>query len=434
MKRKITTRLIQWKAKERRMPLLLNGARQVGKTYILKEFGATHYANMVYVNLETNLLVSSYFEKNISPRRILEFLETDTGQRILPAETLIVLDEIQSCERALLSLKTFCEEAPEYHIVAAGSLLGVALHHEHYSFPVGKVDELTLYPLDFEEFLWAHGKEKLASLIRQQYVTDEPLPEALHEDALELYRKYLIVGGMPSAVVELIRAGSLLAVPEIQQRIVNEYIADMAKYAVPSTTVKIRACYKSIPSQLAKDNHKFQYKVVQQGGSAALFGESIDWLDFAGIVLKCQKANHGIVPLAVQASLPDFKLYMGDVGILTMLSGMPQSLILTEAGEGNTFMGALTENYVAQNLTACGIPLYYWRSSDTAEVDFVWQHGAQIIPIEVKAGIRTRSKSLNLFMQQYRCKLGYRISQKNFGRANGVKSIPLYATFCIGSE
>jgi hypothetical protein len=239
---------------------------------------------------------------------------------------------------------------------------------------------------------------------------------------------------MPSAVVELIRAGSLLAVPEIQQRIVNEYIADMAKNAVPSTTVKIRACYKSIPSQLAKDNHKFQYKVVQQGGSAALFGESIDWLDFAGIVLKCQKANHGIVPLAVQASLPDFKLYMGDVGILTMLSGMPQSLILTEAGKGNTFLGALTENYVAQSLTACGIPLYYWRSSDTAEVDFVWQHEAQIIPIEVKAGIRTRSKSLNLFMQQYGCKLGYRISQKNFGRANGIKSIPLYATFCIGSE
>ena len=432
MKRKLLNKLLQWKESKNRMPLLLNGARQVGKTYLLKEFGETYYDNMVYVNMETNLLVSSYFDQNIDCKRIVEFLETTIAERIVPGKTLIVFDEIQACERALLSLKTFCEEAPEYHIVAAGSLLGVALHHEHYSFPVGKVDELTLYPLDFEEFLEANGKDRLASLIRVHYAEDNPLPDALHVEALELYRKYLIVGGMPSAVKEYVESGSLIGIPDIQRRIVNEYIVDMAKYAVPSTTVKIRSCYLSIPSQLAKDNRKFQYKVVQKGGSASLFGEAIDWLHFAGIVLKCQKTNHGIIPLAVQVELSDFKLYMGDVGILSMLSGMPSGIVLSAANEDNTFMGALTENYVAQCLVAKNIPLYYWRSDNTAEVDFIWQNDMQIVPIEVKSGIRTRSKSLNLFMGYYGCKLAYRISQKNFGLSNGVKSVPLYAVFCIG--
>jgi len=204
MERKILTNLIAWKNDPKRMPLILNGARQVGKTYILQEFGRRYYKNTVHVNLETNLLINSYFDNNIEPKRIIEFLEATVNEKIVPGETLLILDEIQSCERALLSLKVFCEEAPEYHIVAAGSLLGVAINREKYSYPVGKVNELSLYPLDFEEFLWAINKERLADLIRKHFTTNEALPEALHQDAIESYKKYLIIGGMPAVVSEYI--------------------------------------------------------------------------------------------------------------------------------------------------------------------------------------------------------------------------------------
>ena len=430
MKRKIEERLLAWKDKtNNRLPLIVNGARQVGKTYILRKFGTEQFKNVVYINLETNLTVASYFSDNITPERLLRYLEASTGERIIPGETLVILDEIQSCERALTSLKYFCEETPEYHIVAAGSLLGVAINRQRYSFPVGKVETITLYPLDFEEFLWARGKEFLCEEIHRAYEAMEPLPETLHQKAIELYREYLLIGGMPACINAFLNSGSFLDVPLVQNEILDNYIADMAKYASNTDSVKIRACYNSIPAQLAKDNKKFQYKVVQKGGSAAIFGASIEWLSLAGVVLKCQRINQAYEPISVYADLSAFKLYMGDVGLLTMKSGISQQTVLS--GEGNTFMGAVTENYVAQQLVAKGYDLYYWESGSAAELDFVLQKENQIIGIEVKKGEHVRSRSLNVFVTNYKPAYSMRLSLKNFGEKNRLKAIPLYAVFCI---
>jgi predicted AAA+ superfamily ATPase len=411
------------------MPLLLNGARQVGKTYIINEFGRQNYENVVHINLETNALVSEYIDKDITPKRIIEYVETVEQQPIKPEKTLLFFDEIQANERALTSLKYFCENATEYHVVAAGSLLGVAVNRSKYSFPVGKVNALTLFPLDFEEFLWALGREKLAEEIRKHFATNEAF--SLHSLALEYFKKYLVTGGMPAAVRNYAETESFMQTAFVQADIYNDYIADMAKYATPATSVKIRACYNSIPMQLAKENRKFQYKMVQKGGTATIFGESIEWLNFAGIVLKCQKITQGEVPIAVYSYLPDFKLYMADVGMLSLKSQIPASLLLAENNEANTFLGAFTENYVAQAFAANRKSLFYWKNDNQGEVDFVLQMDTDVIPVEVKRGTNTRSKSLMMFMKQYNCPYVIRISQKNFGFENGIKSVPLYAVFCI---
>ena len=416
------------------MPLILNGARQVGKTYILKEFAAEHFSKFVYINFETNTNINSFFDGDLNPARIVQYLESVSDIRIIPGETLIILDEIQSCSRALLSLKAFCEEAPQYHIVSAGSLLGVAVNREKYSFPVGKVDELSMYPMDFEEFLWAMKHTALSREILNHFSQDKSMPNALHNEALELYRQYLIVGGMPAAVKEFIDTGSFLTVKDFQGRILNEYIADMAKYAHPTTTVKIRACYNSIPAQLAKENVKFQYKTVQRGGTATIFGESIQWLVFAGIGLKCQKINHGFMPVSAYADLSDFKLYMSDTGMLTMKSGMATQTILSSLNEDNMFLGMISENYVAQALVCNGFPLFYWKNENTAELDFVVQIAGEVVPVEVKKGKRIKSASLSMFMKQYNCRLAIRISGKNFGFVNKIKSVPLYAVWCLHPE
>ncbi len=430
LKRKIEDKLTAWAEKTAgRRPLLINGTRQVGKTYTLREFGARAFKNVVYVNLEANLTIAGYFGDNISPERIIRYLEAAAGERIIPGETLIILDEIQSCERALTALKYFCEEAPEYHIAAAGSLLGVAIHRQHYSFPVGKVETLTLYPLDFEEFLWARGKELLAGEIRAAYQAMSPLPAALHQEAVELYREYLLIGGMPACINTFLRTGSFLEVPLTQNEILDNYIADMAKYASNADSVKIRACYNSIPAQLAKDNKKFQYKVVQRGGSAALFRASIEWLSLAGVVLNCQRISQAVEPIPVYADLSAFKLYMGDVGLLTLKAGISQQTVLS--GEGNLFMGAVTENYVAQQLTAKGYGLYYWESGGKAELDFVLQKEGDIVGIEVKKGEHVRSRSLDVFVKTYHPAWSVRLSLKNFGEKDNLKSVPLYAVFCI---
>ena len=430
MERKIEEQLLAWKNKtDDRLPLIVNGARQVGKTYILRKFGEEQFKNVVYINLETNLTIASYFNDNIAPERLLRYLEASTGERIIPEETLIIFDEIQSSERALTALKYFCEETPEYHIAAAGSLLGVAINRQHYSFPVGKVETLTLYPLDVEEYLGARSQKLLSEEIRRAYEKMEPLPDALHQKAIELYREYLLIGGMPACINAFLKSGSFLDVPLVQNEILDNYIADMAKYASNTDSVKIRACYNSIPAQLAKDNKKFQYKVVQKGGSAALFGASIEWLNLAGVVLKCQRINQAIEPIAVYTDLSAFKLYMGDVGLLTMKSGLSQQTVLS--GEGNTFMGAVTENYVAQQLAAKGYDLYYWESSSTAELDFVLQKGNQIVGVEVKKGEHVRSRSLSVFVDSYKPAYSVRLSLKNFGEKDGLKSVPLYAAFCV---
>ncbi len=432
MKRKITKKLIEWKNQlQNRMPLLVYGARQVGKTHILLEFGAQHYKNVAYANLETNQTVSSYFTENIDPERLIRFLETETHERIIPGETLIIFDEIQTCERALTSLKYFNEKTPEYHIVCAGSLLGVAINRGQYSFPVGNVDSITLYPLDFEEFLWAVNEEALCEEIKQAFENNSALPLALHEKALDLFKLYLIIGGMPRAVLTYTQSGSLLAVPDIQNKVINDYIADMAKYATNAESVKIRAAYNSIPVQLAKDNKKFQYKLVQRGGTATILGSALDWLHFAGVVLKCTRIEHVMEPISVYSDLSSFKLYMSDVGLLRVKSGISQQTILAAGKIDNAFLGAICENYVAQAFAAKNYALYYWTSEGTAELDFILQKDSEIIALEVKTGIRTKSKSLNLFIGKYKPAYSIRVSAKNFGFENNIKSVPLYAVFCI---
>jgi predicted AAA+ superfamily ATPase len=431
MERKAMARMLAWKNKKDRMPMILQGARQVGKTWLVRQFGGQCYRNVVYVNLETNRRVASLFEEDIEPSRILGYLESHFGERIVPGETLVVLDEIQSCERALTALKYFQEQTPEYHVVAAGSLLGVAINREKFSFPVGKVDSLTLYPLDFEEFLWALGRETLCTEIRRCFDADAPMPLALHGELLELYRRYLVVGGMPGVVRGYVEAGSLVGIEEYQRGILDNYIADMAKYSTPTDSVRIRACYNSIPSQLAKDNRKFMYKVVQNGGSAALFGVSIEWLVFAGVVLKCGKTVQGLMPVSAYAEMPSFKLYMADVGLLVMKSGMAQSTVLSDLEANSPFIGAIAENYVAVALATNGYPLFYWQTDNTAEIDFLIQKESLVIPVEVKSGLRTKSRSLSVYREKYAPEVCIRISMKNFGFENGIRSIPLYAVFCI---
>ena len=431
MRRKIYQKLVHWKNKPGRMPLIVSGARQVGKSYILYQFGKHEFDSHIIVNLETDRALADKFEKEITPKSIIQYLESAHSQRITPGETLIIFDEIQASEGALTSLKYFCEQAPEYHVIAAGSLLGVALNRSKYSFPVGKVDRLEMYPMDFEEFLWALHKDNIPMLLREHFESNKPLD--IHSLVVDLYNTYLIVGGMPASINEYLLSGSYVAVADIQNRILNEYIADMAKYAEPATSVKIRACYESIPAQLAKENRKFQYSVVRKGGSATIFGESIDWLKYAGVIYKCQKVTQGTMPIKVHANMSDFKLYLSDVGMLTMQSGIAAQAILSPLETENLFIGALAENYVAQVFVANQIPLYYWKNNNTAEIDFVIQRGTDVIPVEVKSGTRVRSKSMGIFLSQYQCPYGIRISKKNFGFENNIKSVPLYAAFCISN-
>ncbi|MDR2234188.1 MAG: ATP-binding protein [Tannerella sp.] len=431
MKRKILETLVEWKNGEERKPLVLNGARQVGKTYILEEFGKQHFENVMYLNMEIEGDIRNFIEKELSPRKIIQFIESTKRQEISPENTLIFFDEIQASERTLTALKYFCEQTPEYYIVAAGSLLGVAINREKYSFPVGKVSDLYMFPLDFEEFMWALGYDKLAEEIKNHYANNEPMPEASHHVALELYQKYFIVGGMPAAVKTFIKTDSFLKVQVVQNEILNQYVADMAKYADTATGIKIRACYDSIPAQLAKENTKFQYKVVQRGGTATIFGEAIEWLNMAHITIKCQRLEHGLIPINAYMDLINFKLYMGDIGVLTLRSEIPLQTILSTIETDNTFLGAMTENYVAQCFKAKNYRLAYWQSEGKAEIDFVLQIDGKVVPVEVKKGRRNRAKSLGVFMEKYKSEYAIRISKKNFGFENSIKSVPLYAVFCI---
>jgi predicted AAA+ superfamily ATPase len=431
MKRKVTELLNNWKNDPAKMPLIINGARQVGKTYIIEEFGKENYKSVIYLNMELETTLCSFIETELSPKAIIQYIEAVKMLEVNPDNTVIFFDEIQVCEKALTSLKYFCEQMPEQHIIAAGSLLGVAINREKYSFPVGKVDEINMYPMDFEEFLWAMNMEKLAELVKDHFNNDEAMPDAMHNVALEMYKKYFIVGGMPAAVLSFLQTESYVKVQSIQNNILNEYVADMAKYADPATSIKVRACYNSIPAQLAKENTKFQYKVVQRGGTATIFGEAIEWLILAGVALKCQRLEHGYTPINAYVDLINFKLYMADIGLLTLKSKIPLQTILSPIEPDNTFLGAMTENYVAQVFATKGFDILYWQSESKAEVDFILQgvHGA--IPVEVKKSNHNRSKSLGVFVKKYKSPYSIRISKKNFGFENQIKSVPLYAVHCL---
>ncbi|GAE01219.1 ATPase [Clostridium botulinum B str. Osaka05] len=430
MKRKVMKWLIDWKNSSNRKPLILQGARQVGKTYSALYFGKQYYDSVVYFNFENNSELIKIFERDLEPERIIRELSINSGKSIFKEKTLIFFDEIQACERALTSLKYFNENANEYHIIAAGSLLGVAVNRDQYSFPVGKVDLKTLYPLDFEEFLMAVNEEKLIELIKESFEKDIEL--SMHNKAMDLYKTYLVVGGMPAVVKEYIDKKDFDFVLATQKSINDSYVADMAKYATPHETTRIMATFNSIPAQLAKENKKFQYKVIKSGARAHEYETPVEWLRASGVILKCTKCNEGKLPLAAYSDFNSFKVYITDTGLLCSKFGIPANAVLSDSIAFNDFKGALTENYVCFSLNANGYTPYYWESKGNAEVDFLIQDkDGCIIPIEVKAAEHVRAKSLQQYIKKYQPKYAIRVSGKNFGFENGIKSIPLYATFLI---
>ena len=430
MRRKILSALLKWKDTETgRLPLLLYGARQVGKTYMMKLLGTMYFPETLYVNFEADGEIRDLFQVDIHADAIVRILERYYHMEIVPNTTLIIFDEIQMCERALASLKYFAEEAPEYHVIAVGSLLGIALNRENYSFPVGKVQMLTMYPMDFEEYLWAKGKEMLADKIREHFQTNRQMPEMLHNEALHEYYNYCIVGGMPAAVLADIADNPTIEQSEIRKMILDSYVADMAKYAQSGETVKIYAAYDSLPAQLAKDSKKFQYKLIKQGGRASQYGDAIDWLIKAGIVNKCTKCSQGYLPSAAYQDLTAFKLYYSDMGIFSARMDMTLQRFL--GGESERFRGIFAENYVACALNSLGYELFYWESDGIAEIDFLITVGEHVIPVECKAGNHVKAKSLMIYREKYKPEYAIRISGRNFGMADGIKAVPLYAVFCM---
>jgi predicted AAA+ superfamily ATPase len=430
MERKIQSKLLSWKESLHRKPLIIQGARQVGKTYSILNFGKSNYKNLLYFNFENNGELNNIFERDLSPQRILRELSILSGETIFEGDSLIIFDEIQASERALTSLKYFNEEAPSYHLIAAGSLLGVATNREKHSFPVGKVDIITLYPLGFEEFLWALNQHAAIDLIKESFNANTSTP--LHQTFLDYYKKYLCVGGMPQVVKEYIETDDYNFVMSSQKNINDVYIADMSKYATPSETLRIMSVFNSIPSQLSKENRKFQYSLIRSGARAAMYETPLDWLKASGIVIICHKVNEGKMPLIAYREPVSFKVFISDTGLLCSKYGLSLSTMLSEVAGYNDIKGSLAENYVATSLISNGNTIYYWESQGKAEVDFVIQNkDGQVIPIEVKSSENVRSKSLQQFVTRYNPAYSIRISTKNFGFENNIKSVPLYAVFCI---
>ena len=431
MYRKIMGFLEAWKDSGHRKPLILQGARQVGKTYSILEFGRTHYENVAYFNFETNPRLSETFEENISPDYLIPILSHIAGQTIVREKTLVVFDEVQLCERALTSLKYFCESAPDYHIIAAGSLLGVAVNRRKFSFPVGKVDMKTLYPMDLEEFMYAMGENALAERIRKCFAADTPLPAALHDAAMQLYRQYLIVGGMPECVMQFAGTKDYILIRHTQDTILASYLNDMSKYNSLNEIKKTRLAYDNITVQLSKKNTRFQYKLIKKGGRASEFENAIEWLCLSGIVSQVYKVEQIKKPLENYRDIDAFKIYVSDLGLLCAKKDLAADDILYMVEEINEFKGGMAENYVNVQLTINGYHTYYWESGRGAEIDFVIQREGKLIPIEVKSADNTKAKSLKVYMETYKPDYAIKLSARNFGFEDGKKTVPLYAAFCI---
>lgn len=431
MYRKIMRYLEAWKNSPHRKPLILQGPRQVGKTYAVLEFGRTHYDNVAYFNFETSPRLAQTFAEDISPDYLIPVLSHIAGQTIVRERTLIVLDEVQLCERALTSLKYFCEDAPEYHIIVAGSLLGVAVNREAFSFPVGKVDMKTMYPMDMEEFLLAVGEEALAQRIRACFDTDTPLPAALHEAAMQRYRQYLTVGGMPECVLQYAQTQDHVLVRHTQDTILAGYLNDMSKYNTQNEIKKTRLVYDNVTVQLSKKNTRFQYKLIKKGARAAEFENALEWLCLSGVISRVYRAEQVKKPLENYRDIDAFKVYVSDLGLLCAKKNLAAADILYMSEELNDFKGGMAENYAQTQLIANGYQTYYWESDRGAEVDFVIQREGRLIPIEVKSADNTRAKSLKVYMDTFAPDYAIKLSARNFGFEDGKKTVPLYAAFCI---
>lgn len=424
MERSIYSSLKKWKDSPTRKPLILQGARQVGKTYILKEFGAREYSEVVYINCDDNNDMQNMFV-DYDVDRIIRSMSAISGVSIKPSTTLLILDEIQEVERGLASLKYFCEKAPEYHVAVAGSLLGITLH-EGTSFPVGKVDMLYMYPMDFEEFLLAMGKEQLVELLRNNsWAALTPLRGML----TELLRQYYFVGGMPEAVKAYVERGDIWEVRSIHSKIIDAYRNDMSKHVPKQQVQRINMVWNSIPSQLARDNKKFIYGALRKGARANDFEIAIQWLVDSGLVHKVHRISKPVVPLKFYEDMASFKLFLLDCGLLGALSETPPEQILIGDNVFEEYKGAFTENYVLQQLKSLPRTFVYYYSNDnsTLEIDFVVQHEAHVIPIEVKAEENLRAKSLRQFVTDNSGLHGVRFSMSDYREQDWLTNVPLWA-------
>ena len=422
MKRNAIESLKAWKNSVNRKPLILYGARQTGKTWLLKEFGRTNYKQTIYLNFDDNKKLGDYFQQDLDTARIIDAIGSVFNTEINPADTLIIFDELQECQRAKDSLKYFNENAPQYHIASAGSFLGVAAG----KFPVGNVDSLTLYPMSFYEFLEAIEREKLLDAIKER---DRPLLESLSGLLSDMLKTYFYVGGMPAAVDMYARSKDLVKVRKVQNEILQNYKSDFSKHIFPHDIPKVRMLWDSIPVHLAREKKKFVYRDVKTGGRASEFENAMDWLINTGLVYKISRILKPELPLARDEEREAFKLFMLDIGLLCAKANIDLAAFYeARAKIFDDFHGAISEQYVCQELKAAGEnPLFYWgREKGAAEVDFILQHKNEIIPLEVKSEKHTQSKSLKVYIEEYGPKTAVRTSLKNMGVYGTLHSVPLY--------
>ena len=418
-------KLYKWKNNKRRKPLIIEGARQVGKTWLMKEFGKQAYADTVYINFDSNSRMADLFSADLDTDRLIMGLELYAGRKINPENTLLIFDEVQEVPRALASLKYFYENAPQYHIVCAGSLLGIALH-QGTSFPVGKVDFLKLYPLSFSEFLMATGNERFAELLKKQ---DYEMITSFKQTYIDALKHYYFVGGMPEAVQSFAESKDFNEVRAIQKRILAAYEQDFSKHAPNEIVPKIRMLWNSIPSQLARENKKFIYGLVREGGRAREYETAIMWLSDCGLVHKVSRVNAAGIPLKAYEDLKAFKLFVVDVGLLGCMTGLRQRTLLDGDDLFVEFKGALTEQYVCQQLkTIEDLGVYYYTNDrGSCEIDFVVDTGEQIVPIEVKAETNLRAKSLKTYRERFEPELSVRTSMADYKKEDWLLNLPLYA-------
>lgn len=430
MKRSVYDKLISWKNDNKRKPLLLQGARQVGKTYLINEFGHKEYTNFIYLNFEQNPELSSLFQNELKPEKIINNISLYLGQKITSDNTLIFFDEIQAAPKALTALKYFCEETPEYHIISAGSLLGVSVGKES-SFPVGKVNFMKLYPMSFFEYLYAFGENLLADDLLSKTQL-EPLTELIHEKLLSHLKLYLFLGGMPEVLQDYSDNKDINSVRKIQNEILEAYKRDFSKYTEKSQAIKTSELWNSIPYQLAKENKKFKFSDVRKKARAATFEQTIEWLNKAGLINVVHNISTPKLPLSGYTDNSKFKIYLLDSGLLAAMLNLSSDIIIKPTEIFSEYNGAFIENFVASELISSGFKdLFYWTSKSDAEVDFIFQDGNIIFPLEVKSGLNRNIKSLRSYENKYKPKLLFRCSPRNFSQHDNFINIPLYAVFTL---
>jgi predicted AAA+ superfamily ATPase len=435
MLRKDYEKLLKWKNKTSRKPLLVLGVRQCGKTYLVKEFGSKEFENMAYINFDGNKGLQSIFDYDFDINRIIDEIGSVVlNKKIIPGKTLLFLDEIQDCPRAIQSLKYFCENLPELHVIAAGSLLGIALKEQGISFPVGKVERLEMFPMSFEEFVIADGGEKYLNGMSKLPLGRE-ISELYSVPMQKYLQNYYIVGGMPEAVKIWIQTHDYNQVEEIQNQILKDYADDFGKHTTPDTAIKIKLIWDAIPSQIAKDNNKFIFSHVKEGARAKDLEDALEWLVSAGLVYKLNLVPTPQIPLESMKDNTYFKIYMADVGLLRKKSNVNYRTILNGDESFIQFKGAFSENYIMSELKCLGVSAYFWRTKADAEVDFISDYEGVLFPIEVKSATNTKAKSLQLFCKRFSPKLAFKASLKNVGdnmiEESHIWNIPLYIFFRI---